>query len=163
MVLLCNRLAEPMFRYFNNLYQRIGTLWEGRYKSSVIDSENYLLTCYCYIEQNPLRAGIVKDVSQYLWSSYHYHAKTEHNDLIQPHELYLSLGNNDKERCINYQSIFKQAIPDKTIKIIRDLTNKSLVLGNDKFIKQIRRVQPKPRGGDRKSAAFKQQSKIKLL
>ncbi|SMN01756.1 Transposase and inactivated derivatives [uncultured Candidatus Thioglobus sp.] len=155
-------------RYFNDLHQKTGTLWEGRYKSAVIDSENYLLTCYCYIEQNPLRAGMVKDINQYPWSSYHYHIKAHNDDLIQPHELYLLLGQNTKERCANYQSIFEQTIPEKTIKIIRDLTNKSFVLGTDRFIIQIeaqfkRRIKPKPKGGDRKSEKFKQQRKIRLL
>ncbi len=159
-------VGRTYVRYFNDLYQRTGTLWEGRYKSAVIDSEHYLLTCYCYIEQNPLRAGMVKDINQYPWSSYHYNTKASNDDLIQPHDIYLLLGSNDKERCINYQSIFTQTIPEKTIKMIRDLTNKSFVLGNDKFISQIeahlkRRIKPKTRGGDRKSKEYKQHGKIK--
>jgi len=99
---------------------------------------------------------MVKDIGQYPWSSYHYHAKARADNLIQPHELYLSIGSNTEERCANYQNIFEQLMPEKTIKMIRDLTNKSFVLGDDKFINQIetqlkRRIKPKPRGGDRKS------------
>ena len=159
-------VGRTYVRYFNDLHQRTGTLWEGRYKSLVIGSEAYFLTCCCYIEQNPLRAGMIENINQYLWSSYHYHAKASNDNLIQAHELYLSLGSNTKERCINYQNIFEQLIPEKTVKMIRDLTNKSFILGNDKFITHIeaqlkRRIKPKPRGGDRKSEKFKQQSKIK--
>jgi putative transposase len=57
-------------QYFNYTYQRTGTLWEGRYKATLIDSESYLLTCYRYIELNPVRADMVPHPRDYLWSSY---------------------------------------------------------------------------------------------
>jgi len=63
-------LGRYYVRYFNNTYRRTGTLWEGRFKSCVIDAEEYLLTCYRYIELNPVRAGMVESPSDYAWSSY---------------------------------------------------------------------------------------------
>jgi putative transposase len=75
--------------YFNQKYSKSGTLWEGRFKANSIDSEHYLLSCYRYIELNPVRAGIVEKPEEYRWSSYRSNAYGEKNDLITPHELYL--------------------------------------------------------------------------
>jgi putative transposase len=75
-------------QYFNDQYQRTGTLWEGRYKATLLDSENYLLTCSRYIELNPVRAGMVNDPAEYPWSSYHFNALGIENHLLKPHSVY---------------------------------------------------------------------------
>jgi putative transposase len=80
-------LGRVYVQQFNLLYQRTGTLWEGRYKATLIDGENYALTCYRYIELNPVRAGLVDEPSQYPWSSFAYNALGEPNPLITPHYL----------------------------------------------------------------------------
>ena len=72
-------------QYFNDQYQRTGTLWEGLYKATLLDSENYLLTCRRYIELNPVRAGMVSDPAEYPWSSYHYNALGIENCLLKLH------------------------------------------------------------------------------
>jgi len=69
-------------QYFNHSYQRTGTLWEGRYKATLIDSERYLLTCYRYIELNPVRAGMVEHAADYPWSSYRFNASGQENTLV---------------------------------------------------------------------------------
>ena len=147
-------------QYFNFQYQRTGTLWEGRYKSTLLDSESYLLTCSRYIELNPVRAGIVKDPAEYPWSSYHFNTLGEKNRLISPHPVYKALGVDNATCRANYLALFASHIPKAEIDKIRAATNKAWVLGNDRFkakVEQLlsRQVQPKPRGGDRRSKSFK--------
>jgi putative transposase len=91
-------LGRYYVQYFNHNYRRTGTLWEGRYKATLIDTEAYLLTCMRYIELNPVRAGIVAHPSEYPWLSYGYNALGESNNLVTPHPEYQHLGKNDEER-----------------------------------------------------------------
>jgi putative transposase len=85
-------IGRRYVRYVNNDYGRSGTLWEGRFKSSLIDSERYLMTCYQYIEENPLRAGMVQMLNDYRWSSYHHNALGMADKLITQHPLYNALA-----------------------------------------------------------------------
>src|SRR5574337_770254 len=91
-------LGRRYVQYFNHTYRRSGTLWEGRYRATVIEDEPYLFACLCYIELNPVRAGMVKHPRDYLWSSYHANADGEPDELITPHRLYRALGRTDEER-----------------------------------------------------------------
>jgi putative transposase len=88
-------LGRKYVQYFNRRYERSGTLWEGRFRSSLVQSEKYLLQVYQYIELNPVRAGMVNDPSDYSWSSYQINALGKHSQLMTYHPLYLSLGNHD--------------------------------------------------------------------
>ena len=147
-------------QYFNFQYQRTGTLWEGRYKATLLDSESYLLTCSRYIELNPVRARMVSDPVDYPWSSYHYNALGQTSRLISPHSVYKALGIDEATCRSNYYALFASHIPKADIEKIRTATNKAWVLGNDRFIAKIeqlmsRQVLPKPRGGDRRSKLFK--------
>lgn len=153
-------LGRYYVQYFNHTYRRTGTLWEGRYKATLIDSESYLLTCMRYIELNPVRAGMVRHPSDYPWSSYHHNARGEPDALITPHLEYRRLGKTKEDHQAVYRQLFKHRIPEQTMKEIRDATNKAWVLGSDRFKTRIKRhierpVQPTPRGGDRKSQAFR--------
>jgi putative transposase len=87
-------LERYYVQYFNYCYRRTGTLWQGRYKATLIDSEAYLLTCMRYIELNPVRAGMVVDPADYLWSSHLVNALGQASDLIEPHEEYGVGGNS---------------------------------------------------------------------
>ena len=156
---LIQSLGRYYVRYVNKTHGRTGTLWEGRYKSTLVDSENYFLTVSRYIELNPVRADMVGHPGEYPWSSYQKNAMGKLIKLITPHFCYQSLGKNDEERQTAYKALFQQMIPDDTLKEIREATNKAWVLGEERFIKQIekqtaRRGAPKPRGGDRKSKNF---------
>lgn len=146
-------------QYFNYIYQRTGTLWEGRYKATLIDSEQYALSCYRYIELNPVRADMVEHPSDYPWSSYRVNALGNTSELVTPHEVYTRLGRSNKERQSVYRGLFDTEIPQRTIEDIREFTNKSWVLGSDNFKEKIedkinRPMSPRPRGGDRKSKAY---------
>ena len=93
--LLMKHLGQRYVQYFNRTYQRTGTLWEGRFRSCLTQTENYVLACYRYIEQNPVRAGMVKRPQDYRWSSYHANGAGRPDSLITPHDEYINLGKSD--------------------------------------------------------------------
>ena len=100
------RLGQRYVQYINRNYERSGTLWEGRFRSCLVQQDAYLMACYRYIELNPVRAGLVQHPSQYPWSSYRSNGLGEASDLLSPHELYLDLGRTDSERRANYLKLF---------------------------------------------------------
>lgn len=145
-------------RYFNVTQRRSGTLWEGRYKATLIDSESYLLTCMRYIELNPVRAGMVTRPEDYPWSSYRAHAEGAPSSLLADHPLYLGLGETQSSRQDGYRALFSHALAQDDVTAIRDATNKAWVLGDGRFKDEIarlteRRVEPPPRGRPRKQEA----------
>jgi putative transposase len=130
-------------------------LWEGRFKSTLVDTERYLLTLYRYIELNPVRASMVEHPAAYPWSSYQGNAGDRNITLLTPHPVYLALGNTKAERRSAYQGLFLSHLSDNTIQAIRDATNKAWALGDESFIEQVantlsRRAKPLPQSGDRK-------------
>lgn len=158
-------LGRYYVQYFNHVNQRTGTLWEGRYKAALIDSEHYLLTCYRYIELNPVRAAMVSHPSSYPWSSYCYNGLGQTDPIVIPHGEYLRLGPNSEQRQIAYQALFKNPITEKTLAEIREASNKAWVLGSSQFKQVIeqklnRRTEPLARGGDRKSGAYRRSLSI---
>ena len=157
---LMQSVGRRYVRYINDKYKRTGTLWEGRYKSSLIDSDNFLLTCYRYIELNPVRAGMVEQPGEYSWSSYRGNTGLENNRLISTHQLFDQLGKDNKERVANYISLFAVDIDDLALSQIRSSTNTDTVIGSPRFIHEIelmldRRITKTGHGGDRKSERFK--------
>ena len=152
-------LGRYYVQYFNYRYKRTGTLWEGRYKAALIDSERYLLTCMHYVELNPVRANMVEHPSEYPWSSYRCNAVGIEDSLVSGHQIYRRLGVTTELRYEYYQSLFERSVPDKTIEDIRNATNKAWVLGSDYFVSEIeemlnRQSMPKEQGGDRRSDDF---------
>jgi len=107
---LIQSLGRYYVRYVNKTHGRTGTLWEGRYKSTLVDSENYFLTVSRYIELNPVRADMVGHPGEYPWSSYQKNAMGKLIKLITPHFCYQSLGKNDEERQTAYKALFQQMI-----------------------------------------------------
>ncbi|HJX18299.1 MAG TPA: transposase [Acidiferrobacterales bacterium] len=141
-------------QYFNFTYQRTGTLWEGRYRATPIDTERYLLTCYRYIELNPIRAGIVDEPRNYRWSSHGCNAFGKADRLVTVHDQYAALGSTDSERQAAYRTLFRERLAEPTLDAIREATNKGWALGSDKFKEEIegllqRRTRPLPKGGVR--------------
>ncbi len=141
--------------YFNYTYKRTGTLWEGRYKATLIDSEQYLLTCMRYIELNPVRAKMVRSPADYPWSSYSANADGKEDPLVKSHDLYRRLGRSTLERRSAYRELFRFAVCDADLEAIRENTNKAWALGNDRFREKVelltgRRTTPKPKGRPRK-------------
>jgi len=160
---LMQSVGRYYVRYINQTYHRTGTLWEGRFKSNLIDSERYFLVVSRYIELNPVRAAMVDHPAKYPWSSYRANALGKQIRILTPHECYLSLGHAAEERRAAYKALFKDHIPEFTLKQIREAANKKQALGDENFIKQIYKQTgvlcgSLPRGGDRKSQRFRQQS-----
>ena len=162
-------LGRYYVQYYNFTYKRSGTLWEGRYKASLIDSEAYALLCYRYIELNPVRADMVKHPSEYPWSSYRANALgiadvlTPH--LLTPHMMYGALGQDEPTRQACYRDLFIGQIDEMSLSLMREATNKAWVLGSAHFKQKIesqlnRRTDKLNRGGDRKSDEFKNRYKI---
>lgn len=154
-------LGRYYVQYFNHRYKRSGTLWEGRYKATLLNSEQYLLICYRYIELNPVRAGMVNHPVDYPWSSYHANALGKPDEYLVPHALYQRLGCSENERQNAYRQLFKHHIEERTLKEIRDSTNKAWVLGNGRFREKVekltqRQAAPKAKGGDRRSKAYRE-------
>ena len=153
-------LGRYYVQYYNYTYRRTGTLWEGRYKATLIDFEAYLLTCMRYIELNPVRADMVAHPSEYPWSSYRRNALGQPNEIVTPQLEYQRLGKTDEERQSAYRQLFKHHITETSMNEIRNATNKAWVLGNDRFKQRIqkqleRRVEPNAKGGDRKSENYR--------
>jgi len=134
---LMQALGRRYVYYFNKRYQRTGTLWEGRYKSSLVDSDRYLLTCMRYIEMNPVRANMVKHPSEYSWSSYQANAQGREDSLIDQHAVYSSLGMHPVLQKRGYQSLFDGDIDNATLHDIRAALNHELVFGRSNFKDEV--------------------------
>lgn len=156
---LMQSLGRYYVRYVNQTYHRSGTLWEGRYKSTLVNSEQYFLLVSRYIELNPVRAAMVNHPAEYPWSSFQGNALDKNIELLTSHSLYLALGNKALERKKAYQALFSAHVDELALQEIRDATNKAWVLGDNRFKQQIeqdtgRRASPLGKGGDRKSKIF---------
>ena len=156
-------IGRRYVRYFNSEYKRSGTLWEGRYKSSLIDSESYLLTCYRYIEENPVRANMVTCPEAYKWSSYHYNALGHKNPLITEHENYTQIGATEHARRMAYAGLFQTGLDSKESQLVSASIEKDEVLGSTLFHKTIENIvgfttKRGQHGGDRKSEQYKSTS-----
>ncbi len=152
--LMMQSLGRQYVQFFNHKYKRSGTLWEGRSKSCLIDSDTYLLICYRYIELNPVRAKMVEQPEGYRWSSHPINTGLKKSDLITYHENYLRLGATHCERIQNYKSLFSEPINHVKIDNLRAATNRGLVVGSDYFKDEIEKmmgqsVRPKPVGNIR--------------
>lgn len=126
-------LGRRYVQYFNRAHSRSGTLWEGRFKASLVQSEHYLLTCQRYIELNPVRALMVKDPEDYCWSSYRCNALGKESQLHTPHPEYLSLGRCKQERQTAYRAMFHSHLGADLIEDIRSSVNKGLAFGSEGF------------------------------
>jgi len=142
-------------QYINFQYQRSGTLWEGRYKASLVDTDPYLLTCYRYIELNPVRANMVSHPGDYRWSSYRHNGQGNIDPQIIAHPLYNALGDSQGERCDSYRRLFHAQMDTHMLDEIREALNQELVLGCERFKEEIekhlgRRTRPAKRGRPQK-------------
>jgi putative transposase len=116
---MMQELGVQYVRFFNSKYQRSGTLWNSRYKAFLLDSETYWLTCLRYVEQNPVRAGIVVAPGEYVWSSYAAHALGKWTNWLTPHHLYIALGQTAYERQLAYRAICATPLTDDQLALSR--------------------------------------------
>jgi putative transposase len=130
---MMQQLGRGYVGYFNTRHHRTGTLWEGRFTSSLVDSDRYLLTCYRYIEMNPVRAAMVAAPGDYRWSSYASNALGEPDAIVAPHPHYLALGRDEIERQEAYREIVRLSISDDDLLAIRSHVQQQRVLGTARF------------------------------
>ncbi len=138
--LLMKHLGQRYVQYANRFYQRSGTLWEGRYRSCLVQTEDYVLACYRYIELNPVRAGLVNHPREYRWSSYGANAMGKADILLTPHEQYLRIERTDTARRAAYRALCKAHLEVEMLDNIRQSTNGNFALGDERFKKQIEKA-----------------------
>jgi len=151
-------LGRRYVQYINRTYRRTGTLWDSRYKSSLVQEEHYLLLCQRYIELNPVRAGMVEDPAHYRWSSYRANGLGQPDRLLTPHPLYLGLDNSEEERRAAYRDLFRPQLEVEALGELRLALNQGQPLGNSRFLASIeqatgQRREAKPRGRPKKPPA----------
>lgn len=142
--------------YFNGKYNRTGTLWQGRYRATIIESEQYFLLCSRYIESNPLRAGLVSAAEDYPWSSIAHHVGVKSDPLITDHPVYWALGNTPFDREANYKALLDLGLSQREVDALTQATLKGWPLGSDRFKAALaqqlsRRVVPAKRGRPQKA------------
>jgi len=130
---LMQSIGRRYVRALNNVLGRTGTLFEGRYRASPVESQAYFLACMRYIEQNPVRAGMVDDPAGYRWSSHRFNIGMEPSSLLVAHPEYLQLGIDPVTRAAAYRALFERPLPVAEIDMIREHANKGRVLGKPEF------------------------------
>jgi putative transposase len=150
-------LGRRYVQYINKTYRRTGTLWDSRYKSSLVQADAYLLLCQRYIELNPVRAAMVDDPAHYRWSSYRANGPGQADPLLTPHEVYLGLGRGEAARLAAYRALFRSELDAEAIGDIRMALDQGQPLGDSRFLNSIERTagqrrEAKPRGRPRKPA-----------
>ncbi|MDO6426674.1 transposase [Thalassotalea sp. 1_MG-2023] len=138
--LMMQGLGRRYVQYFNHSNQRTGTLWEGRFKSCLVQNRNYLLEVYRYIESNPVRSGMVNSPAEYPWSSYQINALGKRSDLATYHEQYIALGQSEAERQHSYSTLFKSKVVGQNEPLIRKSVSRGGVLGDEKFKSAIEAI-----------------------
>jgi len=151
-------VGRSYVRYFNNRHGRSGTLWEGRYKSTLIETERYLLACMVYIDLNPVRAGMVAETAQYGWSSHRHCIGQAVDKLVTPHALLWNLGNTPFAREAAYRDLVRAGISPQQQEALTYTALMGWVLGSAAFLKSLqegttRRLAPGQRGRPRLSGS----------
>ena len=134
---LMQSLNRRYAQYVNRIYRRSGSVWEGRFKASLIQADEYLRTCYRYIELNPVRAGMVSDPGEYRWSSYRWHGLGRADEVVTDHALYLDIAGDEEERRAAYRGLFRVQLDEEALGEIRKVTNRGLPLGGERFREQV--------------------------
>ena len=134
---LMQSLGRRYVQYVNRVHRRSGTLWEGRFRASLVEAESYLLTCSRYIELNPVRAAVAKDPADYIWSSYRHHALGAPDRVVTEHALFNALGATPAERAVAYRALFRTELDEQEVNAIRTALNHGGTLGSDRFIERV--------------------------
>ena len=144
-------IGRSYVRLFNQLHGRSGTLWEGRYRSTLVQSERYLLACMVYIDLNPVRAGMVAQAADHPWSSHAHYLGRRVDRLITPHPLFWDLGNTPFAREAAYRDLVGAGVSPPQQEALTRAALTGWALGSDAFLKDLqegtpRRIAPGQRG-----------------
>ncbi|MDM0104906.1 transposase [Variovorax sp. J22R24] len=127
-------------RYFNDRHGRTGTLWEGRYRSTLIQTDRYLLACMVYIDLNPVRAGMVAEARDYPWSSHGHYAGLRQDRFLMPHPLYWALGNTPFAREAAYAELVRSGISSAVQATLTDATLRGWAVGDEDFLHSLQKT-----------------------
>ena len=130
---LMRDLGQRYAQYFNARHERSGTLWEGRYRSCIVESPRYVLACYRYVELNPVRARMVNHPSGYLWSSYAANSGVRFDPFVSPHSDFVALAPENDKPHNAYRALFDTEIDEPLLAAIRDATNGGYPLASESF------------------------------
>jgi len=165
--LMLQSVGSSYVKQVNLLYGRRGTVWAGRYRSTVVDAERFLLSLSRYIETAPVRAGLASSPGAWPWSSYAGNATGTDDDLLSPHPLYEALGSTRAQRCHAYRALFS-VNTDPDLPVIESGIGKGTVVGDDAFRRRIEGIVHRSlirldHGGDRRSEAFRRSRQERMF
>jgi putative transposase len=144
-------IGRRYVRVFSDRHGRTGTLWEGRYKAAMVDTERYFLVCQRYVELNPVRAGLAADPADYRWSSHRHYGLGASNPLLTPHEVMQRLAHDAVARRDAYLALFREALDRSVVDRIRSFTNRGWAIGSEDFVRRVQaalgRVAAPPKRG----------------
>ena len=133
-------LGRKYVRHFNDAHQRSGTLWEGRYKSALVQTERYLMACMVYLDLNPVRAGLVSRPLDYPWSSHAHYVGARIDRLITPHALVWELGNTPFDRESRYRELVQAGVSERQRAVLGQAVTNGWVIGDDSFVARLQAV-----------------------
>lgn len=136
-------IGRRYVRYFNDAQGRTGTLWDGRYRSTVLQPETYLLPCMAYIDLNPLRSHLAPHVSEYPWSSHRHYIGHHIDKLVTPHAQFWGLGNTPFAREAAYADLISAGLPAQQVNALTDSTLKGWALGDASFLQNLQKETPR--------------------
>lgn len=141
--LMMQAVGRSYVRYFNQRHGRTGTLWEGRYRSTLIETERYLMACMVYIDLNPVRAGMVAQPLVWPWSSHAHYLGQRSDKLVTPHALYWALGNTPFAREAAYAALVQSGIASSEQAALTDAALRGWALGDADFVAELQKKSPR--------------------
>jgi putative transposase len=159
---MMQQLGRRYVRWFNDRHERSGTLWEGRFHATLVESESYLLACMRYVEMNPVRAAMVRHPGDYRWSSFAANAMGRTDPLVTPHSVYLDLGATVVKRVGAYRRICQVPIDEETLAAIREAGRSELAIGGDEFKDRMEAATGRP-ARKRKSGRSRNRSPVNAV
>lgn len=152
-------VGSRFVRYWNKRHHRSGTLWDGRFRSSLVDNDRYFLACCRYIDLNPVRAGLAREAESYEWSSHRHLAQGVHDPLITSHVAYEALARTAAQRQLAYREYCAQGTSSRAADTIRSATRSGGATGDSRFIAQLQSLLKRPttrrqHGGDRRGSGW---------
>lgn len=137
--LLMQAVGRGYVRYFNQRQGRTGTLWEGRYRSTLIEADRYLLACMAYVDLNPVRAGVAPSARDYPWSSHRHYVGIRNERLVTPHPLYWSLGNTPFAREAAYAELVDAGVSAQQQQALTDSALRGWALGSPDYVADLQK------------------------
>ena len=130
-------VGRSYVRYFNNRHGRCGTLWNGRYRATVMEPQHYLLASMVALDWSPVRAGLVRQPADYLWSSYQHNAGLRYSTLVHPHAAFWGLGNTPFAREAAYQAAVAEGLSSDQLETIEQAALRGWALGSPEFVADL--------------------------